>query len=330
MLLGNLNKEMIDLDMNILFPEIEPYKKGELKVSSIHTIYYEEVGNPKGKPILFIHGGPGAGLDPIYRRFFDPEFYRIILFDQRGCGKSTPHAELKENTTWHLVYDMERLREHCNINKWIVFGGSWGSTLALIYAINNPENVLGMILRGIWLSRKSEVDWLYQEGASMIYPEVWENYLNPIAKDERVDLVKAYYDALTDEDENRQIEAAKAWSIWEGSISKLLPSQKLIESFGDPHNAISIARIECHYFINNMFAKSDDYILENIDKITDIPAIIVNGRYDIVCPIGTAWELHKALPKSEFIVVRDAGHSATEEGTISELVTACERFKTLY
>lgn len=313
-----------------LFPIIEPYKKGYLQVSDLHTIYYEEVGNPKGKPILFLHGGPGAGIDSTHRRYFDPQFYRIILFDQRGCGKSEPHAELKDNTTWDLVEDIEKLRMHCEVDKWVVFGGSWGATLALIYAILYPENVIGLILRGIWLSRKSEVHWLYQEGASRFYPESWEEYLKPIMKEKRENIVKAYYEIFTEGDEEEQIEAAKAWSIWEGSISKLIPSKDLINSFGNPFNAISIAKIECHYFVNNMFAKTDNYVLENIDKISNIPTVIVNGRYDLVCPIYTAWELHKSLPKSKFVVVKDAGHSATEPGIISELVKATEEYKKLY
>lgn len=313
-----------------LFPEIEPYEKGHIKVSDLHTIYYEEAGNPKGKPILFLHGGPGAGLDPMNRRFFDPKFYRIILFDQRGCGNSTPHAELKENTTWDLVEDIEKIRQHCSIDKWVVFGGSWGATLSLIYSILHPENVLGLILRGIWLSRKNEVQWLYQEGASRFYPEVWEEYLKPIPEHKRNDIVKAYYDIFTKGEEEKQMEAAKAWSAWEGSISKLIPSKDLIESFSDPNNAIAIAKIECHYFVNNMFAKSDNFVIENAHKISHIPTIIVNGRYDLVCPIYTAWELHKALPKSKFIVVDDAGHSATEPGIVSELVKATEEYKELY
>ena len=313
-----------------LFPEIEPYEKGYLKVSNLHTIYYEEAGNPKGKPILFLHGGPGAGFDPMNRRYFDPQFYRIILFDQRGCGKSKPHAKLRENTTWDLVEDIEKLREHCKIDKWVVFGGSWGATLSLIYAILHPENVLGLILRGIWLSRKSEVHWLYQEGASKFYPEVWEEYLKPIPKEKRDDIVKAYYEIFNTGSKEEQIEAAKPWSIWEGSISKLIPSEDLINSFGDPFNAISIAKIECHYFVNNMFAKSDNYVLENIDKMSHIPTVIVNGRYDLVCPICTAWELHKMLPKSEFTAVKDAGHSATEPGIIAELVKSTEKYKELY
>ena len=313
-----------------LFPEIEPYEKGYLNVSDLHTIYYEQVGNPKGKPILFLHGGPGAGIDPTCRRYFDPQFYRIILFDQRGCGKSEPHAELEKNTTWDLVDDIEKLREHCNIEKWVVFGGSWGATLSLIYAILYSEKVLGLILRGIWLSRKEEVNWLYQEGTSRFYPEAWEEYLKPIDMKNRNDIVKAYYDIFTGGNNNDQVAAAKAWSIWEASVSKLIPSQDLISSFGDPYNAISIAKLECHYFVNNMFAKSDNYILENINNISNVPTVIINGRYDMVCPIYTAWELHKALPKSKFIVVQDAGHSASEPGTINELVKATEDYKKLY
>lgn len=313
-----------------LYPEIEPYNTGMLKVSELHTMYYEEVGNPEGKPILFLHGGPGAGLSSDYRRYFDPEFYRIILFNQRGAGKSTPHAELRENTTAHLVSDIEKLREHLNIEKWIVLGGSWGTTLALNYAINHPSKVVGLILRGIFLGRKTDIDWLYQEGASNIYPDKWEEYYNLIPEEERGNMIKAYYKRLTSENEEERLKAAKAWSVWEGNVVNLIPNEKTIEEFGASSLALSMARTECHYFINNMFNESDNHILENTDKIKHIPCRIVHGRYDMDCRISGAWELHKLLPKSELIIVKDAGHSGMEPGILSELVQATDDFKKLY
>jgi len=320
-----------DMKLNEFYPEIEPYNTGMLKVSDIHTLYYEEVGNPKGKPIVFLHGGPGAGLCTDYRRYFDSEFYRVILFDQRGAGKSTPHAELRENTSWELVEDIEKLRKHLEIDKWIVFGGSWGSTLALLYAINHPDKTLALVLRGIFLGRKSEIDWTFQHGANMVYPEKWEVYHDLIPKDEQDNMIKAYYKRLTSDDEKIRINAAKAWSVWEGSIVKLFPNEEeTMDEFGDTHLALSMARTECHYFYYNMFYESDNYIMENVDKIKDIPCRIVNGRYDMDCPVGTAWELHKALPKSEIDIVKDAGHSGVETGTVSGLIQACEDFKELY
>lgn len=319
------------MKINEFYPEIEPYNTGMLKVSNIHTLYYEEVGNPKGKPIVFLHGGPGAGLCNDYRRYFDPEFYRVILFDQRGAGKSTPHAELRENTSWELVEDIEKIRKHLEIDKWIVFGGSWGSTLALLYAINHPDKTLALVLRGIFLGRKSEIDWIFQQGANMVFPEKWEVYYNLIPKEEQGNMIKAYYKRLTSDDEKTRMDAAKAWSVWEGSIVKLFPNEEeTMDEFGDPHLALSMARTECHYFYNNMFYDSDNYIMENVDKIKNIPCRIVNGRYDMDCPVGTAWELHKALPKSEINIVKDAGHSGVETGTVSGLIQACEDFKNLY
>lgn len=313
-----------------LFPEIEPYNKGMLKVSEIHNIYYEEVGNPKGKPILFLHGGPGGGLHDTYRRYFDPKFYRIILFDQRGCGKSTPHAELKENMTWYLILDIEKLRKHLNIDKWIVFGGSWGSTLALCYAINNADKVMGMILRGIFLCRPEEIKWFYQQGANNIYPDEWEKYIEPIPEGERDDLVKAHYKRLTGDNYETQLKSAKAWSKWEGATSKLIQDPELINHFNNPESAIAFAKIECHYFINNIFLEGNNYIIDNVDKIKHIPTKIVHGRYDIVCPVKNAWDLHKAMPESELKIIPNAGHSISEPDITKELLRAVEDFKTLY
>lgn len=313
-----------------LFPEIEPFNSGFLRVSDIHTIYYEEAGNPVGHPVIFLHGGPGGGIHPIYRRFFDPEFYRIILLDQRGCGQSTPHAELRENTTWDLVDDLERLRDLLGIEKWIVFGGSWGSTLALSYAVVRPERVVGLILRGIFLCRKQEIEWFYQEGASRIYPDAWENYLAPIPLEERNDLVRAYHQRLTNTNMDIQLEAARAWSIWEAATSKLIQDQKSMQDFEDPQRAIAFARIECHYFINDAFMPYDNFLLDKAQAIDYIPTRIVQGRYDVVCPMQTAWALSKAMPRARLIVVQDAGHSITEPGILRELIQATEDFKFLY
>jgi proline iminopeptidase len=313
-----------------LFPEIEPFENGFLPVSELHTLYYEQVGNPNGKPVLFLHGGPGGGLHPIYRRYFDPQFYRVILFDQRGCGQSTPHAELRENDTWALVSDIEKIRERLGIDQWVVFGGSWGSTLALSYAVTHPERVLGLILRGIFLCRKWEIHWFYQDGASHIYPDAWENYLKPIAPEEREDLVRAFYRRLISEDEQVRLEAARAWSVWEAATSKLYQDQKAMQDFENPQRALAFARIECHYFVNAAFMPSDTYLLEKARTIQHIPTRIVQGRYDIVCPIQTAWELSKAMPQAELRIIQDAGHSMTEPGTMRELLQATEDFKTLY
>jgi proline iminopeptidase len=298
-----------------------------LKVSDIHNIYFEQCGNPNGQPVVFLHGGPGGGLSADYRRFFDPEAYRIVLFDQRGSGKSAPHANLEENTTWHLVADIERLREHLGIESWMVFGGSWGSTLALAYAQTHPERARAMVLRGIFLCRPKEIKWFYQEGASAIFPDVWEEFLRVIPEAEHGNMLEAYYRRLTSADETVRLGAARAWSIWEGSTSKLLPDQNLIQDFSEPHKALSLARIECHYFMNNAFFETDNYLIENIDRIRRIPAVIVQGRYDVVCPIMSAWDLHRAWPEAEFQVIKDAGHSVTEPGIASALVDATDRFR---
>ncbi|MFS4458581.1 prolyl aminopeptidase [Bdellovibrio sp. HCB2-146] len=311
------------------YPQIEPYNKGFMKVSEIHNLYYEEVGNPKGKPVVFLHGGPGGGVAPDHRRFFDPETYRIILFDQRGAGQSTPIAELRENTTWDLVSDIEKLRELLKIDKWVVFGGSWGSTLALTYAITHPERVKALILRGIFLCRPSEIKWFYQEGASQIFPDIWDEYLKPIPENERHDLVAAYHKRLIHENRDVRLEAAKAWSKWEAATSRLYMDPKAVDEFDDPDYALSFARIECHYFTNNAFFKTDNWILENISKIRHIPGYIVQGRYDVVCPAKSAWELHKAWPEAKFSIVADSGHAASEPGTRSALISAADECKSL-
>lgn len=312
--------------MKTLYPEIEPFDTGRVKVSPIHELYYEQCGNPNGKPAVFLHGGPGGGLVPEYRRYFNPEIYRVVLFDQRGAGKSTPHASLEENTTWHLVEDIERLREHFGIDRWLVFGGSWGSTLSLAYAQTHPQRATALVLRGIFLCRPKEIMWFYQEGANAIFPGAWEEYVSVIPEAERDDLLHAYYRRLMSYDETVRLQAAKAWSIWEGSTSKLIPDQGLIEHFADPQTALALARIECHYFVNNVFFPSDNYLIEHVGKIRQIPAAIVQGRYDVVCPMMSAWDLHLAWPEAQLRIIPDAGHSISEPGIIDALVEATDRF----
>jgi proline iminopeptidase len=313
--------------MQSLYPEIDPFDTGKLKVSDLHTIYFERVGNPDGIPVVFLHGGPGAGLVPVYRRFFDPAAYQVILFDQRGAGNSTPPAELRENTTWDLIADIEKLRLNFGIKKWFVFGGSWGSTLSLVYAQTHPDKCLGLILRGIFLLRPSELRWLYQSGASEIFPDFWERYRDEIPEAERADFVAAYYKRLTSEDEAIRLSAARAWSFWESSILKLIPDYNLIQAWEEEQQALSIARIETHYFVNNGFFPSNNYILQNIEKIRQIPTVIVQGRYDLVCPMKSAWELHLALPGSELIIIPDAGHSISEPGIASALVQVMDKLR---
>ncbi len=313
-------------DLRTLYDPIEPFDTGRLKVSPIHELYYEQVGNPAGKPAVFLHGGPGGGVVPDYRRYFNPKLYRVVLFDQRGSGKSTPHASLEENTTWHLVSDIEQLREHLRIDTWQVFGGSWGSTLALAYAETHPDRTRELVLRGIFLCRPKEIQWFYQEGASAIFPDVWEQYLKVIPETERVDMVSAYYRWLTSENAATRLEAARAWSIWEGSTSKLFFDPAMIEKFSDPEFALAFARIECHYFMNNAFFKSDNYLIENVDRIRRIPGVIVQGRYDVVCPLTSAWDLHRAWPEADLHIIPDAGHSISEPGIINALVEATDNF----
>jgi proline iminopeptidase len=310
-----------------LYPEIEPYDSGHLKVSAVHRLHYEQCGNPDGKPVVFLHGGPGAGCSPKVRRFFDPQRYRIVLFDQRGCGHSTPHAELEGNTTWDLVADIERLREHLAIQRWQVFGGSWGSTLALAYAQTYPERVTEMVLRGIFLLRRWELEWFYQKGCDAIYPDAWEHYLAPIPMGERGDLISAYYRRLTSPDPSVRLAAAKAWSVWEGSTCYLLQDTAHIDGSAEDEFALAFSRIECHYFVHGGFFDHDDQLLRNAHRLKDIPAVIVQGRYDVVCPARSAWDLHRAWPQADLRIVADAGHSAFEPGIQSELVAATDRFR---
>ena len=316
-------------NLKTLYPEIEPYDSGHIRVSDVHQLYYEQCGTPNGKPVVFLHGGPGAGLIPDYRRFFDPSAYRIILFEQRGSGRSTPHASLDDNTTWHLIEDIEKIREQFGVDQWLVFGGSWGSTLALAYAETHPERVRGLVLRGIFLCRPKEIRWFYEDsqGASAIFPDNYEAYLSLIPEAERGDMIGAYYRQLTSDDEAVRLEAAKAWALWEGSALRLIPDQKLIEDFTEPDKALAVARIECHYFINNCFFETDNYLLENIDRIRHIPAVIVHGRYDVVCPVMNAWDLHRAWPEAELKIIPDAGHAATERGIADALVRATDGFR---
>jgi proline iminopeptidase len=308
-----------------LYPEIQPYRTGYLRVSPIHELYFEECGNPKGKAAVFVHGGPGAGGDVTPRRFFDPARYRVILFDQRGCGRSRPHAELRENTTQHLVADMERLREELGIARWLVFGGSWGSTLALVYAETHPERVTALVLRGIFMLRPSELRWFYQAGAHELFPDRWEEYLRPIPQAERGDLLRAYHRRLTGDDAAAAQAAARAWSIWEGATSHLFESETTVARFGADEFALALARIESHYFVNGGFLNAPDQILRDVGRIRHIPGVIVQGRYDVVCPMISAWELHRAWPEADFRVVPDAGHSAFEPGITHELILATDR-----
>jgi proline iminopeptidase len=309
-----------------LYPEIEPFNTGHLAVGDGHQVYYEESGNPKGKPVVFVHGGPGFGTEGKQRRFFDPKAYRIVLFDQRGCGKSTPFASLDHNTTWDLVSDMEKLRTHLGIERWQVFGGSWGSTLGLAYAETHPSRVTELVLRGIFLIRQQEIDWFYQRGASAIYPDAWEGYIKAIPAAEHGDLVRAYYTRLTSPDAGVRAAAARAWSVWEGSTSNLFPSAALIAKTGEEDFALAFARIECHYFVHKAWLEGKE-LLANVDKIRTIPGVIVQGRYDVVCPMESAWALHRAWPEAQLHVVQDAGHSAFEPGNLHHLIEATDRFR---
>ncbi|MFN2309856.1 MAG: prolyl aminopeptidase [Gammaproteobacteria bacterium] len=311
--------------MQNLYPDIQPYVRHTLAVAPPHQLYVEESGNPDGTPVVFLHGGPGAGCEPFQRRFFDPQRYRIILFDQRGCGRSTPHAELEGNTTQALVADIEAIREHLGIARWLVFGGSWGSTLGLVYAQTHPERVLGLILRGIFLCRPRDIQWFYQEGASYLFPDYWQDYLAPIPVEARDQLVAAYHARLTGDDEITRMAAAKAWSLWEGRTATLLPRQSVIEHFANPFTALSLARIECQYFQNGSFLRPGQ-ILEDAQRLRDIPGVIVHGRYDVVCPVEQAFALHQAWPQARLEVIADAGHSATEPGTAAALVRATDAF----
>ena len=309
-----------------LYPKAKVFNSFNLKVSELHSIFVEESGNQNGKPVIFLHGGPGGGISSTYRQYFNPEKWRIIMFDQRGCGKSTPFAELDENTTWDLVNDIEKIRNNLNINQWVVFGGSWGSTLSLAYSQKHPSACKGLILRGIFLVRKKEIDWFYQYGASNVFPDRWESFLAPIPESKRNNLLSAYYEILTGDDREKKIEAAKAWSTWEGSSVRLILDDEFISDFGDAKFAEAFARIECHYFMNNCWLPTENYLIENVDKIRHIPAVIVHGRYDIICPVVQAWDLHKAWPEADLHIIPDAGHSIYEEGIKNKLLEYTEKF----
>jgi proline iminopeptidase len=309
--------------MKPLYPSLKNYAQHELKVDDIHTLYVEESGDPKGVPVLFVHGGPGAGTTPDDRRFFDPDRYRIILFDQRGCGHSTPHGSLENNTTQALIEDMEKIRQYLGIDKWILFGGSWGATLSLCYAQKYPTRVSRMILRGIFLARDRDLRWFYQEGASLIFPDYWEEFISSIPEEERDNLITAFHRRLTGEDELAKMNAAKHWSLWEGRCATLHPSKAVCERFSSPHVALSLARIETHYFMNKCFLEPNQ-ILRDVYKLEGIPATIVHGRYDMVCTLDNARALHLSWPGSELHVIRDAGHSASESSIIDALILATE------
>ncbi|EDV27170.1 uncharacterized protein TRIADDRAFT_22406 [Trichoplax adhaerens] len=312
-----------------LYPDIEPYDSGFLKVSDLHTIYYEQCGNASGNPVMFLHGGPGAGTSEHDRRYFDPESYRIIMMDQRGSGKSTPFAELQDNNTWTLVEDIEILRKHLGIEKWVVFGGSWGSTLSLIYTEEYPEHVKALIVRGIFTFRRKEVTWVYQEGASALFPDYFEEFVEPIPEVERGDLIGAYYRRLTGNDEEVKIRCARAWCKWEMAISSLLVDEEIFALLENDYFTLAFARIECHFSVHGGWFKSANHILDNVEKIRHIPGVIVQGRYDVICPVQTARDLHKAWPEAEFHIAPDAGHSEYERGIIGRLIEATDKFRNI-
>jgi proline iminopeptidase len=307
--------------MHTFYPEIKPYQRHQIAVEAPHELYVDESGNPDGIPILFVHGGPGAGCGKYDRRFFDPQVYRIVLFDQRGAGRSRPHAELENNSTQKLVEDIEVIRKTLGIEKWALFGGSWGSTLSLVYAQTYPERVLGLILRGIFLCRREDLLWFYQEGASRLFPDFWDDFIAQIPAAERGDMIAAYHRQLTGENQIQQMAAAKAWACWEGRTATLKPSQEVVDSFTEPHRALSLARIEAHYFMNNVFLE-ENQILRDAHKLADIPGMIVHGRYDVICPLDNAYALHKAWPGSELQIIREAGHASREPGIVDALIRA--------
>lgn len=307
------------------WPAIEPYAQGYMDTGDGHQIYWEECGNPKGIPVVFLHGGPGGGCSPASRRLFDPARYRIVLFDQRGCGRSRPHADLNANTTWHLVADIERLREQCGVEQWAVFGGSWGSTLALAYAQTHPERVSALMLRGIFTLRRAELLWYYQEGASWLFPDKWEDFLSPIPEVERDDLMAAYRQRLVGQDRAEQLRAARAWSLWEGRTLTLVPSPELETQHDEAEYALAFARIENHYFVHAGWLE-EGQLIRNVDRIRHIPTVIVQGRYDMATPVRTAWDLHKAWPEADFRLIDVAGHALFEPGILNALLDATDRF----
>ena len=308
-----------------LYPKIKPYDSGFLNVDQ-HQVYFEQCGNPNGKPALFLHGGPGGGGSEEVRRFFNPDLYRIIIFDQRGCGRSKPHGCLENNTTWHLVSDIENLREKLGIEKWLVFGGSWGSTLSLAYAQAHPKSVSELVLRGIFLLRKEELHWFYQDGASRIFPEAWSGFLDIIDENKRNNLMSSYHEIFKSDDKEKRLKAAIAWSKWEAATSSLAYKPSLVEEFSNPEFALAFALIENHYFVNKGWFKTENQIIENIDIIRSIPAVIVQGRYDVVCPMKTAWELSEAWPEAELIVAPASGHTAFEKEITHALISATDKF----
>ena len=313
-------------DRRTLYPEIEPYASGMLDVGDGHSLYWERCGTPGAKPVVFLHGGPGAGAGPAHRRQFDPAKYDILLFDQRGCGRSTPHASLEANTTWHLVADIERLRAMVGVEKWMVFGGSWGSTLSLAYAQTHPDRVTELVLRGIFLFDQYELDWLYRDGgAAALYPDKWEEFLAPIAEDDRRNLIVAYHKLLTGDDQDVQLRAAQAWSKWEGETVTLLPHPEVIEDFSEPAKAIAIARIENHYMINKGWLE-EGQLLRGAEKLRGIPGVIVQGRHDCCTPPKAAWALHKAWPEAELNIIPDGGHLFNEPGVLDGLIRATDKF----
>ena len=309
--------------MQHLYPEIQPYNQFQMQVDELHNLYIEECGNPNGIPVVFLHGGPGSGCEPHHRRYFNAQLYRIILFDQRGCGRSTPHAELEANTTWDLVSDMEQIRQQLDIDKWVLFGGSWGTTLALAYAETHAKRVSGMVLRGVFLARQQDVDWFYQCGTSRLFPDYWEDFIAPIPEDQRENMVNAYYQQLTSPDRQLREAAAIAWSGWEGRTATLLPNPGVEQHFSHLPSALSIARIECHYFVNRSFLQSNQ-LLENAGCLKGIPGYIVHGRYDAICPVEQAWELHRVWPEAKLQIIADAGHAVVETGIARALLAATD------
>ncbi|WP_238843393.1 prolyl aminopeptidase [Thiomicrorhabdus xiamenensis] len=308
-----------------LYPPIEPYVQHSLQVDSTHSLHIEECGNPEGIPVLFVHGGPGGGYGPVHRQFFDPNAYRIVLFDQRGCGQSRPHACLTNNTTAHLIEDIEKIRRHLKIDQWLLFGGSWGSTLSLLYAQSYPERTLGLILRGIFLCRDEDVNWFYQQGADRFYPEYWKDFIAPVDEEKRGNMIESYYELLTSDNEIARMRAAEAWSVWEGRTSNLQTDPDVVNHFGDPFHALAMARIECHYFRHQAFIE-DNQILKHADRIAHLPITIVHGRYDMVCPVNQAFELAEQLPEADLIICSHSGHSAMEEEISLSLVKATDAF----
>lgn len=308
----------------ILYPPIKPYVQHSLQVDELHHLHIEECGNPEGIPILFVHGGPGGSYSPIHRQFFNPRLYRIVLFDQRGCGKSRPHGCLTNNTTAHLIEDMEKIRQHLGIEQWVLFGGSWGSTLSLLYAQSYPARVLGMILRGIFLCRPQDIHWFYQEGASRLFPDYWQDFIAPIPEEKRTQLVQAYYEILTGENEILQMKAAETWSIWEGRTSTLEIDESIVKHFAKPHHALAMARIECHYFVHDSFIEPNQ-ILDQAHLLPQVPTTLVHGRYDVVCPIDQAYALAEKLPEAVFQISPTSGHSALEIDILERLVLATDK-----